>query len=135
PEPMQAVTKECLLLSVLCGLVVDTLLVVNNVRDIDNDRRTGKRTLIVVMGRRKGQLFYLFLGLAATFSGLLLHLFGHFWAAWLPVVFFQPFHMAAFVEMWNIKQGAELNRILGITARNIFLYGLALSLGLLLPNP
>ena len=135
PEPMQTVTKECLLLSVACGLVVDTLLVVNNVRDIDNDRRTGKRTLIVVMGRRQGQVFYFILGLIATILGCFLHFFGHFWAAWLPIILFQPLHVASFVEMWRIGQGAGLNRILGKTVLNIFIYGLAVSIGLLLPNP
>ena len=135
PEAMQTVTTECLLLSVACGLVVDTLLVVNNVRDIDNDRRTGKRTLIVAMGRRQGQVLYFFLGFAAVILGSFLHLFHHFWAAWLPIILYQPLHVVTFVEMWKIGQGAALNRILGKTARNIFIYGLAVSIGLLLPNP
>ena len=135
PETMQTVTTECLLLSVACGLVVDTLLVVNNVRDIDNDRRTGKRTLIVAMGRRQGQVLYFFLGFAAVILGCFLHLFHHFWAAWLPIILYQPLHVVTFVEMWKIGQGAALNRILGKTARNIFIYGLAVSIGLLLPNP
>lgn len=135
PEAMQTVTTECLLLSVACGLVVDTLLVVNNVRDIDNDRRTGKRTLIVAMGRRQGQVLYFFLGFAAVILGCFLHLFHHFWAAWLPIILYQPLHVVTFVEMWKIGQGEALNRILGKTARNIFIYGLAVSIGLLLPNP
>ena len=135
PEAMQTVTTECLLLSVACGLVVDTLLVVNNVRDIDNDRRTGKRTLIVAMGRRQGQVLFFFLGFAAVMMGCFLHLFHHFWAAWLPIILYQPLHVVTFVEMWKIGQGEALNRILGKTARNIFIYGLAVSIGLLLPNP
>ena len=135
PEAMQTVTTECLLLSVACGLVVDTLLVVNNVRDIDNDRRTGKRTLIVAMGRRQGQVLFFFLGFAAVILGCFLPYYEHHWATWLPIILYQPLHVVTFVEMWKIGQGAALNRILGKTARNIFIYGLAVSIGLLLPNP
>jgi len=135
PETMQTVTTECLLLSVACGLVVDTLLVVNNVRDIDNDRRTGKRTLIVAMGRRQGQVLFFFLGFAAVILGCFLPYYEHHWATWLPIILYQPLHVVTFVEMWKIGQGTALNRILGKTARNIFIYGLAVSIGLLLPNP
>ena len=135
PEEMQTVTTECLLLSVACGLVVDTLLVVNNVRDIDNDRRTGKRTLIVAIGRRQGQVFYFFLGFAAVILGCFLPYYEHHWATWLPIIIYQPLHVVSSVSMWKIGQGAALNRILGQTARNIFIYGLAVSIGLLLPNP
>lgn len=135
PEAMQTVTTECLLLSVACGLVVDTLLVVNNVRDIDNDRRTGKRTLIVAMGRRQGQVLYFFLGFAAVILGCFLPYYEHHWATWLPIILYQPLHVVTFVEMWKIGQGAALNRILGKTARNIFIYGLVVSIGLLLANP
>lgn len=135
PEAMQTVTTECLLLSVACGLVVDTLLVVNNVRDIDNDRRTGKQTLIVAMGRRQGQVLYFFLGFAAVILGCFLPYYEHHWATWLPIILYQPLHVVTFVEMWKIGQGEALNRILGKTARNIFIYGLAVSIGLLLPNP
>ncbi|MBR5440421.1 MAG: 1,4-dihydroxy-2-naphthoate octaprenyltransferase [Prevotella sp.] len=135
PSEMQTVTTECLLLSVACGLVVDTLLVVNNVRDIDNDRRTGKRTLIVAIGRRRGQVFYFLLGFTAVILGCFLSYHEHHWATWLPIIFYQPFHVISSAKMWEIGQGAALNRILGQTARNIFIYGLAVSIGLLLPNP
>lgn len=134
PEPIQTVTTECLMLSLACGIVVDTLLVVNNYRDIDNDRRTGKQTLIVAIGRRQGLLLYLFLGVFACMLGCSAILFDHSWATWLPILVYQPLHIASFTKMRQIGQGAELNRILGQTARNIFIYGLAVSIGLLLPN-
>jgi 1,4-dihydroxy-2-naphthoate polyprenyltransferase len=42
---------EALALSVPVGLLAAAILVVNNVRDIDTDRRAGKRTLAVKLGR------------------------------------------------------------------------------------
>ena len=44
---------EALVLSVPIGLLASAILVVNNVRDIDTDRRAGKRTLAVKLGRER----------------------------------------------------------------------------------
>ncbi len=43
---------EAFALAVPVGLLASAILVVNNVRDIDTDRRAGKRTLAVRLGRR-----------------------------------------------------------------------------------
>ena len=113
PDGFQFITLECLLASVACGLVIDTLLVINNYRDIDNDRRTGKHTLIVAIG--------------CAFI-----LYVHFWATWLPIIAYQPLHVSTFVEMRRIGKGERSNRVLGMTARNMFVYGLAVAIGFLL---
>ena len=42
---------EAFALSVPVGLLASAILVVNNVRDVDTDRRAGKRTLAVKLGR------------------------------------------------------------------------------------
>src|SRR5215212_9854534 len=47
-----AVTRLALLSSLAMGCLVTAILVVNNLRDIDTDRVTGKRTLAVRIGRR-----------------------------------------------------------------------------------
>ena len=44
---------EAFALAVPVGLIASGILVVNNVRDIDTDRRAGKRTLAVRMGRAR----------------------------------------------------------------------------------
>ena len=51
------VTLQVLTASLACGLVVDTLLVVNNYRDRYNDRRTGKVTLSSGSGKRPQRYF------------------------------------------------------------------------------
>src|SRR3954451_15878481 len=52
-------------LSVPVGLLAAAILVVNNVRDIDTDRRAGKRTLAVRVGREKARrLFTLMIAFA-----------------------------------------------------------------------
>lgn len=47
-----AMTLDVLLLGVACGLTVNNILVVNNYRDIEEDRQANKRTLVVLLGRR-----------------------------------------------------------------------------------
>src|SRR5215211_3163013 len=46
---------EALVLAVPVGLLASAILVVNNVRDLETDRRAGKRTLAVRLGRRRAQ--------------------------------------------------------------------------------
>lgn len=47
-------------MSLPIGLLVTAILVVNNLRDLENDRKAGKRTLAVRLGERGARLEYLF---------------------------------------------------------------------------
>jgi 1,4-dihydroxy-2-naphthoate octaprenyltransferase len=47
---------EAFAFAVPVGLLATAILVVNNVRDLDGDRRAGKRTLAVRLGRRRARL-------------------------------------------------------------------------------
>jgi 1,4-dihydroxy-2-naphthoate polyprenyltransferase len=49
---------EAFLLAVPVGLLASAILVVNNVRDLETDRRAGKRTLAVRMGRSRTRALY-----------------------------------------------------------------------------
>jgi 1,4-dihydroxy-2-naphthoate octaprenyltransferase len=74
---------EAFALAVPVGLLAAAILVVNNIRDIDSDRRAGKRTLAVRIGREGAR--GLFAGLVAgAYLALLLTLVlggGPWWAA------------------------------------------------------
>jgi 1,4-dihydroxy-2-naphthoate polyprenyltransferase len=49
---------EALVLAIPVGLLASAILVVNNVRDIESDRRAGKRTLAVRLGRDRARTLY-----------------------------------------------------------------------------
>ena len=49
---------ESFALAVPVGLLVTAILVVNNIRDMDTDRRAGKRTLAVRLGRERARFEY-----------------------------------------------------------------------------
>lgn len=125
------VSGDAALASVLCGAVVDTLLVLNNYRDCAQDRAHGKRTLIVRFGERFGLYLYLVLGLSACWFCLVFAVSGYLWAALLPQVYL-VLHIMTWRQMVRIRRGRELNAVLGTTGRNIFLFALLLSAGFLL---
>lgn len=124
-------TLEVFTASVACGLVIDTLLVVNNYRDRDNDRRTGKNTLVVRIGARATERLFPALGIIACLLGLVYWAYGHFWAFLLPLVYLS-LHLVTSERMKTIGKGFGLNKILGENARNMFIYGILLSIGFLL---
>ena len=114
-----------------CGLVIDLLLIVNNFRDIDNDKAAGKKTLVVYIGKKNTLFLYYGIGVAVLLFGGLFLIHSNLMACLLPLLFL-PFHISTFIEMKTIDKGKELNKVLGKTARNIFIYGLLLSIGILL---
>lgn len=108
------------------GLVIDTLLVVNNFRDRFTDKAVGKRTLVVLLGDTWGGWLYFIVGLlgvAAFVVATKLHLGTTGWAS-LTMLTFLVVHYSTFRRMLRIGQGRQLNAVLGATARNIAFFGL-----------
>ena len=71
------------------------------------------------------------LGIAACLLGLVYWAYGHFWAFLLPVVYLS-LHLVTSERIKTINKGFGLNKILGENARNMFIYGILLSIGFLL---
>ena len=114
-----------------CGLVSDLLLLLNNYRDREQDKISGKRTLIVRFGEKAGRYAYLILGILAVGLCTIYAFNGYLMASLLPILFL-ILHFTTWREMVRIYQGKALNIVLGKTARNIVVFGLLLSLGLIL---
>ncbi len=125
------VVPEVWVLSLACGMVTDCLLVVNNYRDRDNDKACGKITLVVRIGEKAAENLYLWLGIAAVALCQTMWLAGKPAAALLPACYLVP-HAAAWRHMTSLKRGKGLNGVLGETARDIFLFGILLSVGLII---
>lgn len=128
---MHSVSWPVVAASVACGLVIDTLLIVNNYRDRDGDRRAGKRTLVVRIGARATEWLYLCLGLAACLLGALFCFYGRY-ATFLVPLFYLPLHVSTWRELKTINHGRRLNAILGKNARNMFVFGLLFVVGVLI---
>ena len=107
-------------------------MVVNNFRDRDNDRKAGIRTLIVKLIDRwdeKSALWlYLLLGYVplAIMMGMGIHdaVVRDTSTFALPLyAVYAGMHHTTYRQLKAINHGRELNRVLGSTARNIFIYG------------
>ncbi|QUI93142.1 1,4-dihydroxy-2-naphthoate octaprenyltransferase [Prevotella denticola] len=138
PDHLQAVCADVILSGLACGLVVDTLLVVNNYRDRDNDWRDGKRTLVVRLGTRRTEKLYQWLGVLGILLIYNLLFVGRengILYCGLTLVLYAPYgilHGKTSALMIRIKQGRDLNIILAQTARNMFVYGLSTALAILI---
>lgn len=119
------------LASIACGLVIDTLLMVNNFRDREQDTLSGKRTLVVRLGARAGLILYFLLGMVACWCCVYFIMIGKIYAALLPQIYLIP-HILTTQRMAKINRGKQLNSILGETSRNMLLFGILLTLGLVL---
>jgi 1,4-dihydroxy-2-naphthoate octaprenyltransferase len=121
----RCVTPRLLLLGLAMGLATDCLLIVNNYRDIDQDRISGKRTLIVMTGRKVGLGLYLGCGLIAAVINLILI---GWWG--LLLLAYLALHIKTYLSMRRLT-GKALNGVLGSTARNIFVFGLLTAIALI----
>ncbi len=130
PAECQGFPACVILAGLCCGLVIDCLLTINNFRDRDNDRRDGKITLVVRLGEARALWLYKLLGVTGA-AGTYLAIYGglHTWVAksvsLALFVLYVCFHAMTAQRMQAINHGKALNRVLGMTARNMFIYGLA----------
>ena len=114
------------LLSLALGFLSVNILVVNNYRDYEQDKKAHKRTTIVLFGRRFGRVFYILNQCMAFLLVFPLLLDTPWWVLFLfAVLFTLCFYTTK--ELFTLE-GRALNRTLGYTARNVFLFALVLSL-------
>jgi 1,4-dihydroxy-2-naphthoate polyprenyltransferase len=121
---------EAFALAVPVGLLAAAILIVNNVRDVETDRRAGKRTLAVRLGRGRAR---------RLFAGMLL------------LAFAAPLALAPAISPWLLlslaalplappllrtvatrSDGAALNGALADSGRLLALFSLLLAVGVLL---
>jgi 1,4-dihydroxy-2-naphthoate octaprenyltransferase len=114
------------------GLLATALLLVNNVRDIDSDRRAGKRTLAVRLGRRSGQALYVAAVLTA-FAIPVLVVVGDVAPAFVLLTWCAaPLALSPTRTVLTRRDGPALNTALVGTARLHLVFGTILAGALLL---
>ena len=119
------------LCSIPVGALITNILVVNNYRDIDEDRAANKYTLAVKFGRRFARYQFIFL-LFISFIMPLILFFGFDFRGWvfLPYLTFPIAYKL--IKMLYLYNGKELNKTLELTARLSAIFGLLFSAGILL---
>lgn len=115
------------LASIPVGALCVNILVVNNLRDIDQDRAANKRTLGVIFGETALKIEYTSMLVIAYITLIILHMFTpiSFWI-YLPVVtLFTASRLNR--RIWLNTDKRLLNNTLGDTARFMILFGIFLS--------
>lgn len=117
---------------VVMGLLATAILVANNVRDIETDRRAGKRTLAVIVGRRGGRILYALCTVGAVIAAVIASLVGPFPPlAGLTAVALVP--AAPLVRtLATHTEGPPLVAVLKGTARLQLLVAVLLSFGIVI---
>ena len=123
-----------ILASMSIGLLGVNVLLVNNYRDMDDDLEAGKRTSVVIFGRKPAAAAYLINGYVAMCLLTPLWLMSAFlgnppvWALAAPAVYL-VLHTITWHRL-TTRDGAALNPLLGATARNMLIFTILLALAL-----
>ena len=106
--------------SVAVGLLAANVLIVNNYRDMEDDAAVGKRTTVVIFGRRFMGLAYLLSGIAGM--ALMIPVWASLisWALTVPLIYI-ILHIKVWLKLREAT-GAGLNPLLGRTAVNLLIF-------------
>ena len=123
---------EAVALGVPVGLLAAAILVVNNVRDIETDRRAGKRTLAVRLGRDRAVRVYWEMLMFAFVSIPIIDALGDLDEWILLSLLALPLALPLGRTLRERRDGPALNQLLADTGRLLAVFSLLLSIGLLL---
>jgi len=123
---------EVLVAGLSPGLLSVAILTVNNLRDIDSDRVSGKRTLPVRFGPTFARMEYLLAIVIACLIpiGLVVYGVGSAWQ--LLTLYVLPLSLPSIRAVFSSRDGEILNNVLAGTGRLLLVYSLLFSLGCLL---
>lgn len=127
----QQFTFLAFLISLPVGALITNILVVNNYRDIEEDKTAGKNTLAVLLGKEFSKYEYVFLILVSFFIPFLLH-FKYDFNIWIFLPYITLPIAISLVKMIYKLTGTQLNKTLELSAKFSALYGLLLSIGIIL---
>ena len=108
--------------SLTIGLLAANVLVVNNYRDMEDDAAVGKRTTVVIFGRKAMSVAYLlsgFIGMSVM-TPVWLRMPGWVWA--VPLIYL-ILHTKTWYKLRR-STGAAINPLLGRTAMNLLVFAL-----------
>ncbi|MBA3722389.1 MAG: 1,4-dihydroxy-2-naphthoate octaprenyltransferase [Parachlamydiaceae bacterium] len=121
--------------SILAGLQVGclatALIATNNLRDIENDEDSGKRTLAVFFGKTFARIEITIMTVIPLLLGSLWSNYGYPYAAWLPF-FIVPLVIKNLISIWKEEPSRRFNIFFIRCALTHLLFGILLTLGFLI---
>ncbi len=127
----QSLGVAALVAGLQIGLLATVLIAVNNLRDLDQDKLVGKKTLAVRLGPKLGRFEVLLLVAGAFLLGIYWWTLGFRYAFALPLLAL-PVAIPLVRTVLRTKAGPEYNQLLARAALLHMLFGILLSVGLFL---
>lgn len=125
-------SEPALIASLAVGALCVNILVINNLRDVNEDRVTGKRTLGVIFGETALKVEYtLMIILAFAIPGILYFLYSFSTVILIPILAL-PISFPLLKQVWSHTDKTSLNLTLEQTARLMILFGILFSTGILI---
>jgi 1,4-dihydroxy-2-naphthoate octaprenyltransferase len=119
------------LCSIPVGALITNILVINNYRDVEEDKAANKYTLAVILGRTFTRYQYIFL-LLISFMVPIILFFNFGFTYWILLPLLSAPIAFRLIKMLFTFEGKELNKTLELTAQFSALFGILLSAGILL---
>jgi len=111
------------------GMISTAILVVNNLRDIDTDGKSGKRTLAVRHGRTFARWEYVSLLIGAGVFPAVMDAAGYGRKLIFVAAFYILFSGPSIGAVFTVTDGDHLNNTLAATGRLLIIYGLLFAIG------
>ena len=124
---VEQISSSALLLSIPMGSLSCAILVINNLRDLNQDKLVSKRTMAVKLGDANTRIFYLVLLVLAQVSAAAaasINIYALLTLLWLPLTY------SAANQVLKGASGKELITFLGKTSMLQFLLALTLAISL-----
>ena len=133
-----------ILMSITTGLLAVNVLLINNYRDMEDDLEAGKRTSVVIFGRKAAALAYLingYAGMAMLSPAWLTIALAAIWpqgrpslllALAIPIIYL-GLHTFTWYKLRH-RDGAALNPLLGETARNMLIFTLLSTIAMIIAS-
>jgi 1,4-dihydroxy-2-naphthoate octaprenyltransferase len=117
------------IVSLPVGALITNILIVNNYRDIKEDKISNKRTLAVLLGKKFSQYEYLFFSIISFIVPFILFVCFDFSLIILLPILSLPLSIKLLKMLFTLE-GSQLNKTLELTAKFSALYGILFSSGI-----
>jgi len=128
---INTVTTELLLVSFPMALLIGAILLANNIRDLDNDKENGRKTIACLVGHRRA-VYVLAAFFIAALIGIILAVVIYGVTPWVLLSLFTvPVMVRAIQRFWQKAESAALMPAMAMTAKVNTLFGAWMVIGLI----
>jgi 1,4-dihydroxy-2-naphthoate octaprenyltransferase len=127
-----AVTAEVILVSIPVAIFIGAIMLSNNIRDLDGDKKSGRKTIAILLGRKNAVVL-----LAAMFSAAFIltaiYIIAGTLPIWSMITFIAVFKAVDVIKKFKGKtEPIEMMPAMAATGKTNTIYGLLLGLSLLI---